>query len=89
MKINSKFKLRTIAGESIIVNQGDVHADLTKLISLNSTSRFLYEQLEGKEFELEDVKKLLVDNFDVDETTALNDSANWIKQLEECKIIIA
>ena len=32
MRIDSKFKLRSIAGENIIVNQGKVGSDLTKII---------------------------------------------------------
>lgn len=87
MKINKKFKLRTIAGETIIVNQGSIEADLTKIISLNTTSCFLYEQLAGKDFNLEDVEKLLLDNYEVDETTAKEDAANWVEQLIKCEVI--
>ena len=36
MRINTKFKLRDIAGETIIVNQGTPEADLTRIISLNT-----------------------------------------------------
>ncbi len=87
MKIDKKFKLREIAGETIIVNQGDMGADLTKIISLNSTSRFLYEQLSNKDFTLEDVEKLLKDNYEVDDETVRKDAADWIEQLKKCKIL--
>lgn len=40
MKINSNFKLRHIAGETIIINQGTPDADLTRIISLNASARF-------------------------------------------------
>lgn len=41
MRINTKFKLRDIAGETIIVNQGTPEADLTRIISLNTSARLL------------------------------------------------
>ena len=38
MKISSKFKVRSIAGENVIIKQGKFGADMTKIISLNGTS---------------------------------------------------
>ena len=35
MKLNPHFKLRSIAGETIIVNQGVPDTDLTRIISFN------------------------------------------------------
>ena len=45
MRINTKFKLRDIAGETIIVNQGTPEADLTRIISLNTSARLLWNEL--------------------------------------------
>ena len=44
MKLNPHFKLRSIAGETIIVNQGVPDTDLTRIISFifyNYPNRFL------------------------------------------------
>ena len=87
MKINSKFKLRKIAGEAIIVNQGVAGADLTRIISLNESSSLLYEELAGKEFSLDDVKNVLKDNYEVDDATAAKDSAAWVEALKQCNVI--
>lgn len=88
MKIDSKFKLRKIAGETIIVNQGTVGADLTKIISLNETASFLYNELLGKDFTVEDVAEILKSNYEVDDATAAKDSASWIESLKKCSVII-
>ncbi|MBR5857059.1 MAG: PqqD family protein [Bacteroidales bacterium] len=87
MRIKSNFKIREIAGESIIVNQGQVGADLTRIISLNTSARLLYEALEGKEFELEDVAQTLVDNYGIDKERALTDGAKWVESLKGCGVI--
>ena len=50
MKISSKFKVRSIAGENVIIKQGKFGADMTKIISLNETSLFLWNKFQGEEF---------------------------------------
>ena len=38
MKINSNYKIREVAGETIVVNQGTTGMDMTRIISLNTSS---------------------------------------------------
>ena len=45
MKINSHYKLREVAGETIVVNQGTTGMDMTRIISLNASAKLLYESL--------------------------------------------
>lgn len=39
MKINKNYKLRQVAGETIVVNQGKGGTDMTRIISLNDSAR--------------------------------------------------
>lgn len=87
MKINSNYKLREIAGETIIVNQGKEGVDMTRIISLNSSAKVLYEQLAGKEFSLEDAAQVLVGNYGISQEMALVDAGKWVDALKECKVI--
>ena len=87
MKINSNYKLREIAGETIIVNQGKEGVDMTRIISLNSSAKVLYEQLTGKEFSLEDAAQVLVGNYGISQEMALADAGKWVDALKECKVI--
>ena len=52
MKLNPHFKLRSIAGETIIVNQGVPDTDLTRIISFNFSACLLWKRLSGKDFTL-------------------------------------
>ncbi|MBO4741919.1 MAG: PqqD family protein [Bacteroidales bacterium] len=81
MKINPKFRLRSLAGENVIFMPGVVDKDTSKLMVLNETSAWLWNQLEGKDFDTEDVAKLLLSEYEVDETVALHDSEEWISLL--------
>ncbi len=87
MKINSNYKLREIADETIIVNQGKEGVDMTRIISLNKSAKLLYEQLAGKEFSLEEAAQVLMDTYGIDNELALNDAGKWIDALKECKVI--
>lgn len=87
MKIDSKVKVRDIAGEKVVIMQGRLGADLTRIIQLNGSSQWLLEQLSEREFELADVVELLTSRYDVDEQTAAADAAKWIEQLREQQMI--
>ena len=88
MRAKKGFKLRNICGENIIVAEGKENIDFTNIISINETSAFLWEQIEKKDnFDAETLTELLLDNYDVDKETALNDASELIKQWLEAEII--
>ena len=87
MKINPNFRLRDIAGETIIVNQGTSDVDMTRIISLNTSAKLLFEAMAGKEFAIDDAAKLLVDTYEIEESQAVSDAAVWAQALKEQGII--
>ena len=87
MKINSNYKLRSIAGETIVVNQGTTGTDMTRIISLNASAKLLYEQLVGKVFTLDDAAKVLVDTYGIGSGQALADVEKWADALRKCGVI--
>ena len=87
MKINSTYKLRSIAGETIVVNQGTTGTDMTRIISLNASAKLLYEQLVGKEFTLDDAAKVLVDTYAISSEQALADAEKWVDALRKCEVV--
>ena len=87
MKISKNYKIREIAGETIVVNQGTANVNMTRIISLNESAKLLYEQLQDKEFELKDAAPVLVDTYGITEEVALKDVAVWADSLKKCGII--
>ncbi|MBO7248173.1 MAG: PqqD family protein [Bacteroidaceae bacterium] len=87
MRINPNFKLREIAGETIVVNQGMTDVNMTRIISLNATAKLLYETMSGKYFQLEDAAMALVENYGIDKKQALEDAAKWVEALTSCGVI--
>ena len=70
-----------------MVNQGKTGADMTKVISLNSSARLLYQELTDKEFEIEDVVKVLMDSYEISQEKALVGAQTWVDSMKECGVI--
>ena len=87
MRIKSNYKLRNIAGESIIVKQGTRDLDLTHIISLNQSAKFLYETFIEKEFTEEGVAQVLETTFSLSKERAENGAKIWIESMKECQVI--
>ena len=88
MRIDQNFKIRKVAGETIIVNQGHSHTDLTKIISFNTTSEALWNNFYEKDFDEAAVSQFLIDTYGITNEQATQDSTYWIEKLKECKLII-
>lgn len=86
MKIKEGFVLREVCGEHIVTAEGLENINFNKLISLNETAAFLWKELIGKEFTVEEMAQLLVDEWGIDMELALKDSENLCKAWEEAGI---
>lgn len=86
MKIKDGFILREMCGENIVTAEGIEHINFNKLISLNSSAAYLWENLIGKEFSVEDMATLLVEQYDIDMELALKDSESLSKAWMEAGV---
>lgn len=84
MKAKKGFNLRNVCGEQIIVAEGKENIDFSNIISMNESSAYLWKEIQQREsFTPEDLAQLLLDQYEVDEDTALTDAKTlaeqWIK----------
>ena len=86
MKIKEQYKVREMAGEHVIIMQGKHGSDLTKITSLNQRALYLWNELQGKEFDTEVVADMLVERYGIDKGVATTDAERWIERLRECNI---
>ena len=87
MRFKEGYKVRSMAGENVVIMQGTAGSDMTRIISLNDSSLLLWNALQGKEFEVSDVATLLVEEYEIDTDTATADAQAWIEKLAECGLI--
>lgn len=81
MKIKKGFELRKICGENILIAHGVENIDFTKVITLNESAADVWKSIEDKEFTEDDMVKVLLDNYEVEESVAKADvkalAASW------------
>ena len=80
MKIKKGFELREMCGEHIIIGTGMENIDFSKVISLNESAAWLWREVEDKDFTPESLAALLIEHYNVDETTALADASVLVNQ---------
>ena len=88
MKLNPHFKLRSIAGETIIVNQGVPDTDLTRIISFNFSACLLWKRLSGKDFTLQEAALVLAESYHISQEQAERDVVIWADALKKCSALL-
>lgn len=83
MKTKKGFNLRQVCGENVIVAEGVENIDFSSIISMNESSAYLWNNIQAKEFDKNDLVELLTQEYDVDADTAAKDIealvAQWLK----------
>lgn len=83
MKLKKGFGLRDVCGEKVLVAEGMVNIDYSRIINLNETAAYLWENLQDKTFEVEEMVDLLCSEYDVPADVALKDcnelAKKWIE----------
>ncbi len=88
MKINPIYKVRKVAGENIILLQGKTNGDMTRVVAFNESALLMWDSLQGKDFAIDDAVAVLLDNYNVDETTARTDAEKWAQTLRENGLLL-
>ncbi len=88
MKVKKGFELQEVCGEFIIVPAGAENVDFSKIISLNSTAADIWKGVSAmKEFCIDDMVKILLEQYEVDEETAREDCVKIAESFKEMDLI--
>ena len=87
MRVKKGFTLRTICGESILLAEGKENIDFSDILSMNLTAVYLWKSVQDKDFTAEDLARLLTDQYEVDEATALEDANELAGQWKKAGIV--
>ena len=87
MKVKKGFELQEVCGEFIIVPAGIENVDFSKIISLNESAADLWKSVaEMEEFSIDDMVKILLEQYEVDEQTAREDCAKIAERWKEMEL---
>lgn len=74
MRLKSGFVIRKVCGQQVVAAEGLQHLNFNKLLVLNESATFLWKEVEGKDFTLQDMADALVREYEIDNELALADS---------------
>lgn len=87
MKFRKGLTLKNICGENVVVAEGLENIDFCKMLVLNDSARYLFEQVNGKEFTAEDLETLLMEKYEVEHEIVKKDVAALCDKWAEAGII--
>lgn len=88
MNIKPGFKLRPLGEEYILIGEGVEQINFNKLITMNSSAAYLWNQVsDGKPFDAERLASLLIAEYDVSPAQALADAQTTILTWQQAGII--
>lgn len=86
MRIVSGFIVREVAGETIAIPAGTAARELSGLLALNGSGKFLFELLQTEQTE-DSLVQAFLDAYDVDIDTARADVADFLSVLRDSGVL--
>lgn len=87
MKFRKGLILKNICGENVIVAEGLENIDFCKMLVLNESAKYLFEQVNGRDFTAEELESLLLERYEVDEAIVRKDVAALCSSWAEAGIM--
>ena len=88
MKTKRGFRLRELGGDYILIGESAELINFNNLITFNEAAAYLWQNVEGKEFDVETLTQLLLDEYEVTEEVARQDAEATINDWKEVGIIV-
>ena len=74
MKTKKDLVLRPLGDQFILVAEGNAVVDFTQMVSMNASSAYLWDAVEGKDFDLAMLADLLVEGYGITKEQAEHDA---------------
>ena len=88
MRIKNGFVVREVCAQKVVLAEGTSNIDFGKLLTLNDTAEFLWNQAESQgDFTVESLTTALCGEYDVDSSQAMTDVDATIHSWLEAGVI--
>ena len=88
MKTKKGFRLRELGGDYILIGESEELVSFNNLISFNEAAAYLWQNVEGMEFDVETLTQLLLEEYEVSEELARQDAQATIEDWKEIGIVV-
>ena len=80
--------MHRVCDENVVVAEGEENIDFCNIIGMNDTAAYLWRKAqESGDFDVDDLARFLMDEYDVDEATALADAKAVAAQWTDAEIV--
>ena len=87
MRTKKGFRLRELGGDYILIGESAELVNFNNIITFNEAAAYLWQNVQGKDFDVETLTKLLLAEYDVAEEIAREDAQATIDDWKEIGII--
>ena len=87
MKTRKGYVLRDLGSEFVLVAEGLEAVDFSRMISMNASAAFLWEEVEGTDFDVDTLASLLMEEFDITRETAEQDATKLLQNWKDANLI--
>lgn len=83
MRIRKNLVLRHVGKDYVIIEPHRGMVDMANVYTLNDTAAWLWQQLGDVEFTVDDVARLLLYSYDIDQEKALRDAEQLVLDMKQ------
>lgn len=87
MKTRKGYTLRDLGSEHVLVAEGVEAVDFTRMISMNASAAFLWQEVENKDFDVDTLANLLVEEYGIARDVAVRDVAALLQTWKDANVI--
>ena len=87
MRTKKGFRLRELGGDYILIGESAELVNFNNIITFNEAAAYLWQNVQGKDFDVEILTQLLLEEYDVTEDIAREDAQATIDDWKEIGII--
>ena len=87
MKTRKGFRLRELGGDYILIGEGAELVNFNNIITFNEAAAYLWQKVQGREFDVDTLTELLLAEYEVSEEIAREDAQATIDDWKEIGIV--
>ena len=87
MRTKKGFRLRELGGDYILISESAELVSFNNIITFNEAAAYLWQNVQGKDFDVETLTQLLLDEYEVTEDIAREDAQATIDDWKEIGIV--
>lgn len=87
MKTRKGFRLRELGGDYILIGESAELVNFNNIITFNEAAAYLWQKVQGREFDVDTLTELLLAEYEVSEEIAREDAQATIDNWKEIGIV--